>query len=608
MAKPKIKFDATKIKQFLINHGEKLVLGLCGLIFLMLIYGMLGLEGMNSTPQDLRNKVDQARDKLNRSQLNIQEAGIVVKDYSDRAADVTRDIQLAGYDWEPVDPAVWPPGAKRPKPELLAVENLQVHAGLAAFDLRPESAAGTVVQNAPANAAPAQPNRGLGGGLGGFNLGGGAAGGAKPAAPAAASTVPAISRNAQGLRYAVILGLVPLARQTKAYEDAFSGVSFPRPETDLQPRYRPALSGIAAWVQRTEVRPGTADAWEYLDHPNLPKNNNQAIKSRYNGVRTELADPSVIDKALAEPLPPITGAEWDAAIVVHDQLPRAAATVAATQTQTMPVTPAAPNVPQLPGMEGAPGESTPETDAPADEAAAEVAEHKDTEYLLFRYFDFTAEPGKTYKYRVTLTLENPNFDVEPQYLEDPTLAKGEVVLAPFSQPSSPATLPYDGNLFAGEIVPANAYNEMAARVAVEQWLPTGGMAQQVIDRVFRGRLANFQLEPAVLVTPGGGTPTWSEKGKPYRVRTELTVVDMMGSAASGKTPADLLVLDSSGRLTIRKAESDQPRFAEIEQNVKGAGDANKKSDPKKDELSTRSKPNPRTAADTKPPKGADSRE
>ncbi len=33
----------------------------------------------------------------------------------------------------------------------------------------------------------------------------------------------------------------------------------------------------------------------------------------------------------------------------------------------------------------------------------------DGELLLFRYFDFSVEPGKTYEYRVRLTLQNPNF-------------------------------------------------------------------------------------------------------------------------------------------------------------------------------------------------------
>lgn len=33
----------------------------------------------------------------------------------------------------------------------------------------------------------------------------------------------------------------------------------------------------------------------------------------------------------------------------------------------------------------------------------------DGELLLFRYFDFSVEPGKTYQYRVRLTLQNPNF-------------------------------------------------------------------------------------------------------------------------------------------------------------------------------------------------------
>ncbi|GAG45896.1 unnamed protein product, partial [marine sediment metagenome] len=37
-------------------------------------------------------------------------------------------------------------------------------------------------------------------------------------------------------------------------------------------------------------------------------------------------------------------------------------------------------------------------------------------YLLFRFFDFSVEPGKHYQYRARLVLNNPNYRVEPRYL------------------------------------------------------------------------------------------------------------------------------------------------------------------------------------------------
>ena len=60
---------------------------------------------------------------------------------------------------------------------------------------------------------------------------------------------------------------------------------------------------------------------------------------------------------------------------------------------------------------------------------------KDLEYRLFRFFDFTVEPGKHYRYRVSLLLWNPNWKVPPQYLARADLAKKWYVETEFSDPS-----------------------------------------------------------------------------------------------------------------------------------------------------------------------------
>ena len=39
-------------------------------------------------------------------------------------------------------------------------------------------------------------------------------------------------------------------------------------------------------------------------------------------------------------------------------------------------------------------------------------------YRLFRYFDFTVQPGKSYQYRVSLGLKNPNFKMHKRFLSE----------------------------------------------------------------------------------------------------------------------------------------------------------------------------------------------
>lgn len=41
---------------------------------------------------------------------------------------------------------------------------------------------------------------------------------------------------------------------------------------------------------------------------------------------------------------------------------------------------------------------------------------KGVDYLLFRFFDFTVEPGKKYKYRVKLVMSDANFSIPDNML------------------------------------------------------------------------------------------------------------------------------------------------------------------------------------------------
>lgn len=58
-------------------------------------------------------------------------------------------------------------------------------------------------------------------------------------------------------------------------------------------------------------------------------------------------------------------------------------------------------------------------------------------YRLFRFFDFTVEPGKSYQYRVKLGLKNPNYRLNDRFLtEEAAKTKWEPVLyTDFSLPS-----------------------------------------------------------------------------------------------------------------------------------------------------------------------------
>jgi len=390
----------------------------------------------------------------------------------------------------------------------------------------------------------------------------------------------AATGNAEGKPYAVIVGLVPVDRQAKAFAETFRGVSMPM-EGDQTPRYKPIRNGIAAQVERAEVIPGVADndlKWQWIDASAA----NATEKARYNGNSVEVADASVVDPAVTEPLPPLVGSEWDAQEITNEKLPLAPkreAAVAAADPMPMPAPAAGEEAdPLAAAPAAAPDAAAPAADTEAEPAATAAA--GSSPYLLFRYFDFTAEPGKTYRYRVWLVLENPNFGVDANYLTEPELAANDYMRTAATAASDAVTIPFDGTLLAGELVTPTSDRELGTSVLLEQWLPTGGKAIAVVPIAFRGQLLNQQSDKVMLTDSGGGNPRMGEKGKSVDFRTETTVLDMRSEGEGRDQPATLLVLDPSGRLKVRKAE---PRFGEIEKQYDEAERASKRKDKDKDD-------------------------
>ena len=211
------------------------------------------------------------------------------------------------------------------------------------------------------------------------------------------------------------------------------------------------------------------------------------------------------------------------------------------------------------------------------------------EALLFRYFDFTVEPGKQYRYRVKLWLTNPNFGVDDSQLTDEALQlrkelsttrmKDQFVKTPDSKPSDPVYISFDGELVAGQWTPAGPAKEPSVSVGVEQWTANdGARAQFVKGLVYRGQLVNFQVpgpsngpgtqpQGAAVFEVGDNIPKKNEAEIPFR--TEVAVLDMAPAPPAPGTkvpPADILVLDASGHLRVFAAKEMAERFREITEN------------------------------------------
>jgi hypothetical protein len=65
------------------------------------------------------------------------------------------------------------------------------------------------------------------------------------------------------------------------------------------------------------------------------------------------------------------------------------------------------------------------------------------EYRSFRFFDRTVEPGKEYRYRVSVSINNPNEGLTPRDVADPKTIKVPILTSDFSELSGETTVPSD---------------------------------------------------------------------------------------------------------------------------------------------------------------------
>jgi hypothetical protein len=203
------------------------------------------------------------------------------------------------------------------------------------------------------------------------------------------------------------------------------------------------------------------------------------------------------------------------------------------------------------------------------------------DFWLLRFFDFSVEPGKKYKYRVRLVLNDPNMGpgIEKSMLAPPVqdrLAKiaqaaraSNKSIPPirwaedWSAPSRTVGIPIAGGVKLAEARPPAAgrvSDEPIAKLLVESFeVDAGGNAIQAeaLRDFRRGEVANFVEKDQKYLGPGG---IWTDELESFNFFTGMTVVDMSGGETLGKdatAPARVLIMDPAGELHIRSEMDDQ---------------------------------------------------
>ncbi len=204
------------------------------------------------------------------------------------------------------------------------------------------------------------------------------------------------------------------------------------------------------------------------------------------------------------------------------------------------------------------------------------------DYWLLRFFDFSVQPGKKYKYRVRLVLDDPNAGLGPNQASmlhstvlDRLAKINEAARAKntrpanvrfvddWSEPSRTVGIPLAGSVKLAEAKPSasgRVSDEPTVKLLVESFDfdESGNAIQAATQRDFRrGYVANLVAKDQEYLGPGG---QWIDKLETFKFYTGMTVLDMDGGETLGKdatAPARVLLMDPAGEVHIRNEMDDK---------------------------------------------------
>ncbi|DAC21169.1 MAG TPA: hypothetical protein D7H89_04855, partial [Candidatus Poseidoniales archaeon] len=195
----------------------------------------------------------------------------------------------------------------------------------------------------------------------------------------------------------------------------------------------------------------------------------------------------------------------------------------------------------------------------------------DQDYCLFRFIDTSVEPGRLYRYRVTLRAWNPNWNLPKKFLESPEAADEQFVQSATSEPfpsldATPIHVPAD-NLLLARLLLRDEKKVYGLGVSDQELL--------VLDS--NEDSGNFELHS---IESKPGNIVGSKKGKrkikqfnnqrisvpPHNVDSDQTLLAVVGQQTiDGKKrpgrgfvppePLEILIADSAGTLEVILADA-----------------------------------------------------
>lgn len=427
----------------------------------------------------------------------------------------------------------------------------------------------------------------------------------------------------QRVSCAIVLAKAPSLKQFDLYKEALENARGYNPSADV-PTY------LGYYVERAEVGKDEALDWKPVGVGSITGGKRskvltaktiETMTADWVGGQAPLVDSRYDNPSLTVPLPPLVGKDWGAE-VVHSEAPLQSETdaAAARAEQEEPDSPAIGGEqpddspfdldprrgpgragargrsgalrggrgmagdPRMRGMEGAPsmrGEFGPRggrgsiggrgaIGGRGGRSASDFSGFSpDIDFQMVRFFDFTVAPGKRYRYRVRLVLQDVNDAVDQRYLAREVIERRDelkrsmrrVRLAEWSEPSPVITVPMAGDVFVDAVKPPSA-KVAGAEGSIDLLVQSFALDEEqrairvALEQSFRRGAVMNMTKDAEFVDPTG---QWIDEIDSFQFRTGITLVDYDGGQSISRdfsAPGRVLLMSAGGELFIRNELDD----------------------------------------------------
>jgi len=531
----KEKLKSIDFKKLLLDHCEKMVLGVLVLFVLFCLAGTSWIR-YDKVPDDYLKEVAAQQQNLDSSTWPEDKKAELdgQKDIVVAVNEAQSKIDVNAFEYQtPEMFDLYPKRERRKQPSFLAVRDLIAISSevILEFLTEEEQQANPIVVEVAANntatvattdpnapvdpnappsstAPPGGANSTIPGGLPGGVPGGATPSGIPGGVPGAGGLgAPGAAINAEGRRFVAVLGVYPMKEQSDIFAKAlnFQIASKARGEIDFidfELERQTAIAGVNPWTGKWE-KVNLDIAYEILD--------------KSADFDLDVVAPELTDAVFTMPLPRRLAGTWGP-WATHPSIKRMTKEEAELQEQInqkildearekqaleqpkaekrgfsskqndlRQIRSKATNfgdimkstiedMGNIPGMAGGisqPGGRPGMGRGLPGQNQATVA--LDGKVLLFRYFDFDVVPGNAYRYRVRLELRNPNYNLPIYEVEDPSFAEGQTRKSPWSDYSNAQVISQDTRLFLSKVEKSRSMQRKAtANVEIFQYYQKAG--------------------------------------------------------------------------------------------------------------------------------------